>query len=80
MVRIVLAATFDSYFVVEEHIWWDQATALRQAGVLPTHLPYPGYEGNQTLRLPVAGAESAQMLLEVSGASNGMFGSEWGVH
>ncbi|KAF9468839.1 carboxymethylenebutenolidase [Collybia nuda] len=64
-----------------EHIWWDQATALRQAGVLPTHLPYPNSESSRMLRLPVAGVESANMLVdEANGISNEMFSSEWGVH
>lgn len=74
-----------------EHIWWDQATALRQAGVLPTHLPFPlppqfpsslTSSGDTTgmLRLPVAGVESAAMLIDESkGTSNEMFGSDWGI-
>ncbi|KAG6850161.1 hypothetical protein H0H93_000288 [Arthromyces matolae] len=63
-----------------EHIWWDQATALRQAGILPTHLAYPTPEGTKSLRLPVAGAESAAMLVdEAKGKSNVMFGNEWGL-
>ena len=63
-----------------EHIWWDQATALRQAGILPTHLPYPAPEGNKRLRLPVAGAESAVMLVdEANGKSNIMLGDDWGL-
>ncbi|TFK43298.1 NTF2-like protein [Crucibulum laeve] len=63
-----------------EHIWWDQATALLQAGVLPTHVPYPAPSGSGTLRLPVAGVECANMLVDESkGKSNEMFGSDWGV-
>lgn len=63
-----------------EHIWWDQGTALLQAGVLPTHVPYPTPDGNRTLRLPVAGSESARMLVdETDGTSNEMFGGEWGL-
>ncbi|KAG6833617.1 hypothetical protein H0H87_004244 [Tephrocybe sp. NHM501043] len=63
-----------------EHIWWDQATALRQADILPTHLPYPALEGKKSLRLPVTGAESAAMLAdEASGMSNAMFGNDWGL-
>ncbi|CAA7259479.1 unnamed protein product [Cyclocybe aegerita] len=58
-----------------EHIWWDQATALRQAGILPTHLLGP--DGTM-LRLPVAGVESAHMLIDESkGASNEMLTPEW---
>jgi carboxymethylenebutenolidase len=53
-----------------EHIWWDQGTALRQAGLLPTHLPGPQ---GQLLRLPVAGAECARLLAdETDGRSNEM--------
>ncbi|KAF5363857.1 hypothetical protein D9756_000597 [Leucocoprinus leucothites] len=60
-----------------EHIWWDQATALLQAGVLPTHVPH----SHNTLRLPVAGVASAHMLLdEANGKSNEMLGPDWGVH
>ncbi|KAG6813452.1 hypothetical protein H0H92_010786 [Tricholoma furcatifolium] len=63
-----------------EHIWWDQATALRQAGILPEYLPYPTPEGIKNLRLPVTGAESAMMLAdEASGQSNAMFGNDWGI-
>lgn len=65
--------------VFVEHIWWDQATALRQAGILPSHLPYSG-TGGGTLRLPIAGAECAEMLLdERNGKSNEMMGDDWGV-
>ncbi|KAF5333576.1 hypothetical protein D9611_002291 [Ephemerocybe angulata] len=64
-----------------EHIWWDQATVLKQAGILPTYVPYPTPEGNvHSLRLPVAGAESAEMLVDESkGKSNAMLGEGWGV-
>jgi len=62
-----------------EHIWWDQATALKQAGVLPSLVPYPLSAGQQ-LRLPVAGAESARLLAdETDGKSNEMLGNDWGV-
>ncbi|KAF8914153.1 hypothetical protein CPB84DRAFT_1669963 [Gymnopilus junonius] len=68
-----------------EHIWWDQATVLRQAGILPSHLPFsdtkaePGVPSAR-LRLPVAGVESAQKLInEIEGRSNEMFGPEWGI-
>lgn len=60
-----------------EHIWWDQGTTLRQAGILPTHIPYPTLDS--TLRLPVTGAECAKMLIDGGGESNEMFGSGWGV-
>ncbi|KAF9535013.1 hypothetical protein CPB83DRAFT_843335 [Crepidotus variabilis] len=58
-----------------EHIHWDQATVLRQAGILPTHLPLPS---GGSLRLPVAGVESAEMLSDPSSHnSNEMMSSEW---
>ena len=68
-----------------EHIWWDQATVLRQAGILPSFVPFPdpneGAGGASTLlRLPVAGVESAHILLDKSKArSNEMMGPEWGI-
>ncbi len=58
-----------------EHIWWDQGTALRQAGVLPTHADMP--DGRRQ-RLPVAGAETARLLLHEKGEkSNEMIAPEW---
>lgn len=81
----ILAQTLEKFIsmtsAIAEHIWWDQATALRQAGLLPTYLPYSGPEGiNGTLRLPVAGVECARMLLnETDGKSNEMIGDDWGV-
>lgn len=71
IVSLTLASCF------EEHIWWDQGTTLRQAGILPTHIPYPTLDS--TLRLPVTGAECAKMLIDGGGESNEMFGSGWGV-
>ncbi|KAF9569437.1 NTF2-like protein [Agrocybe pediades] len=68
-----------------EHIWWDQATALKQAGVLPSYVPFTdsnasASDGPKLLRLPVAGVESANMLIDESkGTSNEMFGPDWGV-
>ncbi|KAJ4492812.1 hypothetical protein C8J55DRAFT_215660 [Lentinula edodes] len=63
-----------------EHIWWDQATALFQAGILASHVPYPTPDGQKKLRLPVSGAESARMLInEMDGKSNVMLGSDWGI-
>lgn len=60
-----------------EHIWWDQATALKQAGILPVHLSYPTSQGPRVIRLPVVGAEAAVKLVdEISVASNGMFNVE----
>lgn len=55
-----------------EHISWDQATALHQAGILPewTKFPYqidgkdPGQGKKFEVRLPVAGIETAKKLVE----------------
>ena len=66
-----------------EHIHWDQGTALAQAGLLPTYLPFPyALPDGRTAepgkrfqyRIPVGGAETAAKL-EDAGAqpSNGMF-------
>ncbi|KAI1290570.1 hypothetical protein F5Y03DRAFT_388769 [Xylaria venustula] len=66
-----------------EHIHWDQGTALAQAGLLPSYLPFPyslpdgctPAPGKRfEYRVPVAGAETAAKL-EDAGAweSNGMF-------
>ncbi|OAA74742.1 hypothetical protein LEL_08323 [Akanthomyces lecanii RCEF 1005] len=53
-----------------EHIWWDQAGVLLQAGILPTHVDR---EDGSRLRLPVAGAEAARLLAdERDGVSNEM--------
>lgn len=67
-----------------EHIAWDQATLLRQLGLLPEYLPFPyPLPGGRTVapgrkleyRLPVAGVETAQKLTdENSVESNQMFG------
>lgn len=64
-----------------EHIWWDQATALLQTGCLPTHVPYSAPDGTkEILRLPVTGIQSAHMLLdEANGKSNEMMGRDWGI-
>ncbi|KJZ73933.1 hypothetical protein HIM_06601 [Hirsutella minnesotensis 3608] len=70
--------------VYHEHIWWDQATALRQVGILPTHLPASvssrvgGMEEKGIVRLPVAGAECARFLADkMSGRSNEMLDPAW---
>ncbi|KAK2000038.1 carboxymethylenebutenolidase [Colletotrichum falcatum] len=65
-----------------EHIAWDQATALRQLGLLPEYLPFP-YQINGSgpatgkkfeFRLPVSGVESAHKLVDESAVeSNAMF-------
>jgi carboxymethylenebutenolidase len=55
-----------------EHISWDQATALHQAGLLPewTAFPYP-IDGKDAasgkkfeVRLPIVGVETAKKLVE----------------
>ncbi|KAK4547327.1 hypothetical protein LTR36_000983 [Oleoguttula mirabilis] len=68
-----------------EHISWDQATVLRQLGLLPEYLPFPyavsGPEGMQPspgkrleYRVPTAGIETAKKLVDESEVvSNGMF-------
>ncbi|KAL3461367.1 hypothetical protein BJX64DRAFT_160222 [Aspergillus heterothallicus] len=64
-----------------EHIAWDQATVLRQLGMLPEYLPFPyaapsiAGEGAQLeCRVPVAGAEAAQKATDKNSVdSNQMF-------
>ncbi|KAJ7762802.1 NTF2-like protein [Mycena maculata] len=59
-----------------EHIWWDQATACMQVGIIPTHVPF----GGKTLRLPIAGVESATLLRdERSVPPNKMLGPNYGL-
>lgn len=54
-----------------EHIAWDQGTVLRQLGLLPEYLPFPGTQ--LEYRVPVAGIEtSSKMVDENSCASNEM--------
>ncbi|PHH68733.1 hypothetical protein CDD83_5997 [Cordyceps sp. RAO-2017] len=70
-----------------EHIWWDQATALRQAGLLPTHLPAPDAGGGAApppttapamTRLPVVGAECARLLAgDARAACNELLDPAW---
>ncbi|KAF4536888.1 hypothetical protein BFW01_g4228 [Lasiodiplodia theobromae] len=65
-----------------EHIAWDQATLLRQLGLLPEYLPFPyQVDGKDPApgkkfeyRVPVAGVETARKLVdENSVQSNEMF-------
>ncbi|KAK2785242.1 hypothetical protein FQN52_008581 [Onygenales sp. PD_12] len=74
-----------------EHIWWDQASLLRQVGLLPEYLPFPyplpdgtvpGVGRKFEYRVPVAGKEEADKLVdETSVESNEMiqYGSGNGV-
>lgn len=69
-----------------EHISWDQATLLRQLGLLPEYLPFPyplpdgrkPAEGKRfEYRVPTAGVETAEKLVDESSVpSNEMFGFE----
>lgn len=67
--RIEIAAVVIAYFrdgkLGHEHIYWDQASVLVQAGLLKA-------DG-----LPVAGAEAAQKILDPSLPSNGLMYREW---
>lgn len=57
-----------------EHIWWDQASVLRQIGILPSHLDHSG----QQQKLPVSGTEQAQLLIGAAGVEgNQMLSSAW---
>lgn len=70
-----------------EHIGWDQATCLRQMGLMPEYLPYPyalpdgrkPAEGKRfEYRVPTAGTDITKKLVdERSVESNGMF--EFGI-
>lgn len=69
-----------------EHIGWDQATVLRQLGLLPDYLPFPyalpdgkkpGVGKRFEYRVPTAGVETARKLVdERSVESNTLFGHE----
>lgn len=57
-----------------EHIWWDQASVLRQIGILPSHLNHDG----QQQKLPVSGTEQAQLLIGAAGVEgNQMLSPTW---
>ena len=66
-----------------EHISWDQATLLRQLGLMPEYLPFPyALPGGKTpasgkrfeYKVPTAGIETAKKLVdERSVESNTMF-------
>ncbi|RAH47258.1 uncharacterized protein BO95DRAFT_410504 [Aspergillus brunneoviolaceus CBS 621.78] len=67
-----------------EHIAWDQATVLRQLGLLPEYLPFPyavagdpGEGRRWEYRVPAAGVETALKLRGDGGVvSNAMMGFE----
>ncbi len=67
--RIEVAAVIVAHFrdgkLAHEHIYWDQASVLVQAGLLE-----PG-------DLPIAGAETAQKVLDPSLPSNRLMHREW---
>ncbi|RYP14184.1 hypothetical protein DL765_006545 [Monosporascus sp. GIB2] len=66
-----------------EHIWWDQATVLKQLELLPEYLPYPHAPPNELglvpgkrleYRVPTMGQETAMKVLDkYSLPSNTMF-------
>jgi carboxymethylenebutenolidase len=66
-----------------EHISWDQATVLRQLGLLPEYLPFPyPIDGEPSTRgkkmeyrVPTVGAEGSEKLVSEGAAeSNQLFG------
>jgi carboxymethylenebutenolidase len=61
-VPVVVVVGFDAGKVSHEHIYWDQATVLVQAGLLAA-------DG-----LPVAGAEQAEALLDPGAPRNALLG------
>jgi carboxymethylenebutenolidase len=67
--RIEIAAVVIVHFrdgkIAHEHIYWDQASVLVQAGLLNAN------------GLPVAGAESAHKILDPSLPSNRLMHREW---
>ncbi|KAK7061348.1 hypothetical protein R3P38DRAFT_2828995 [Favolaschia claudopus] len=58
-----------------EHLWWDQASALKQVGLMPEHVSLNG----KTLRLPISGVEAATLLRdETAHPPNEMMGPDYG--
>ena len=66
MVPVVVVVGFENGRVSHEHIYWDQATVLVQAGLLD-----PG-------GLPVVGSEQGEALLDQERPKNELFGSDAG--
>lgn len=71
-----------------EHIAWDQATVLKQLGLLPDYVAFPykidGEEAPEGKRyevaLPVVGSEGSRKLVdEGSEESNALMGRKWRV-
>jgi carboxymethylenebutenolidase len=62
-VPVVVVVGFEDDKVSHEHIYWDQATVLVQAGLLDPSA------------LPVVGSEQAESLLDQRRPKNGLFGS-----
>jgi carboxymethylenebutenolidase len=63
-----------------EHIWWEHASALKQCGALPSHVPLDASERpdmGKMMRLPIAGAEGAEKLLSENRPSNEMLEPAW---
>ena len=74
-----------------EHISWDQASVLRQLGLLPEYLPYPYpypvkgdgkvHDEKYEFQVPVGGTETAEKLRDRSSVpSNTMFGYKMRKH
>jgi carboxymethylenebutenolidase len=71
-----------------EHISWDHATLLKQAGLLPEYVPFP-YEirgeappkgKRYEIQLPVVGMEGSRKLVdEGCEESNKLMGGQWNV-
>lgn len=66
VVPVVVVVGFESGRVSHEHIYWDQATVLVQAGLLD-----PG-------GLPVVGSEQGEALLDQERPKNALFGRDAG--
>lgn len=59
-----------------EHIWWDHASLLKQAGLLPDSVSLD----TERVRLPVVGEEGGRLLAdETDGTSNQMLDPSWGM-
>jgi carboxymethylenebutenolidase len=61
----VICVTFRGDKVAHEHIYWDQASALAQIGLI------------DTAKLPVVGREQALKLLDETRPSNQLMAASW---